>query len=395
LRIVVLGYIVRGPLGGLTWHHLQYMIGLAALGHDVYFLEDSDDYPCCYDPIEDTLGTDATYGLKYAAQCFERVGMGKRWSYHDAASDQWFGPCADQIRQVSRTADLLLNLSGVNPLRPWCLEVPARAFVDTDPVFTQIRHLDESAARRSAEQHTAFFTFGENFGQPRCTIPDDGFPWQPTRQPVVLDAWPVTPGPTHGQFTTVMLWDCYPARVHDGRRFGLKADSFGPYLDLPSKAGPIFELALGSPAEPREMLRGRGWAVRHPLEPTRDPWVFQEYVRQSKAEFSVAKHGYAVSRSGWFSERSAGYLASGRPVVVQDTGFSDWLPTGHGVLAFQAPDEALAGIESVQTRYADHCRAARTLVAEYFDARKVLPALLEKALQPVALCRSIPGEGAP
>src|SRR5262249_4053715 len=155
------------------------------------------------------------------------------------------------------------------------------------------------------------------------------------RQPVVLDAWPVTPGLPDGKFTTVMLWDGYRARFHQGRRFGLKSDSFGPYFDLPRRAGPHFELAVGSPSAPRGELRSRGWSLRNPLEAARDPWAFRDYIRQSKCEFSVAKHGYVVSRSGWFSERSASYLASGRPVVVQDTGFSDWLPTGRGVLAFR------------------------------------------------------------
>jgi hypothetical protein len=382
LRILVLGYIVRGPTGGLTWHHLQYMMGLCALGHDPYFVEDSDEYPCCYDPSQDGLGTNPTYGLAYAARCFDRVGLGERWAYHDAHLGSWHGPCAGRILDVCRTADLVLNVSGVNPLRPWCLDVPARALLDTDPVFTQLRHLEDPAARQLAEQHTAFLSFGENFERPGCAIPDDGFPWQPTRQPVVLDAWPVTPGPAQGKFTTVMLWNCYPPRVYRGQRFGLKSDSFGPYWDLPRRAGPVFELAVGSASAPREALLNHGWALRNPLEAASDPWAFQDYVRQSKAEFTVAKHGYVVSRSGWFSERSAGYLASGRPVVVQDTGFADWLPTGRGVLMFRTPDEARASVESVDRSYPDHCREARALAEEYFDARKVLPPLLEKALQP-------------
>jgi hypothetical protein len=379
LRILVLGYIVRGPLGGLTWHHLQYAMGLAALGHDVYFLEDSDDYPCCYDPIQDTLGTDATFGLEYTARCFDRVGLGERWAYYDAANNQWFGPCAGRIWEVCGTAELLLNLSGVNPLRSWCLDVPARAFLDTDPVFTQIRHLEEPAARRLADQHTAFFTFGENFGQPGCTIPDDGFSWQPTRQPVVLDAWLMTPGPARGKFTTVMQWDSYRVRVHNGRRYGMKSDSFGPYWDLPRRAGGDFELAVGSRSAPREKLRDMGWAVCNPLEIARDPWTYQDYLRQSRAEFGVAKHGYVVARSGWFSERSAAYLASGRPVALQDTGFSDWLPTGRGVLAFSNAEEALVATECLGVDYDAHCRAARAIAEEYFDARKVLPQLLELA----------------
>lgn len=298
LRIIVVGYIVRGPLGGLAWHHLQYVMGLAHLGHDVYFVEDSDDYPSCYDPVRDVLDTDPTYGLQFATRAFEAVGLGDRWAYHDAHTSRWLGPCAGRILGICATADLLLNLSGVNSLRPWLTEIPVRALVDTDPVFTQIRHLTDPASRNLALQHTAFLTFAENIGLNRSAIPKDGLPWQATRQPVVLDAWPVMPGRVQGKFTTVMQWDSYPAREYNGRRYGMKSDSLEPYIDLPERVGSIFELAVGSPTAPRDLLRCKGWTVRDSREPTRDPWTYQRYIQQSKAEFSVAKHGYVVSRSG-------------------------------------------------------------------------------------------------
>jgi hypothetical protein len=197
---------------------------------------------------------------------------------------------------------------------------------------------------------------------------------------VVLDAWPVTPAPAGGRYTTVMQWDSYPAREHGGRRYGMKSESFGPYLDLPGRYGVTFELALGSSNAPRELLRERGWELRDPLEVTRDPWSYQAYLQGSRAEFGVAKHGYVVSRCGWFSERSACYLASGRPVLAQDTGFGDWLTAPGGVLAFRSPEEARAGVAEVERRYDHHCREARRAAAEYFDAAKVLPRLLDEAL---------------
>jgi len=188
-------------------------------------------------------------------------------------------------------------------------------------------------------------------------------------------------GDEQAKFTTVMQWESYAAREYHGRRYGMKSDSFEAYLNLPERAGGIFELALGGASAPRAMLRSRGWSVRNSLEPTRDPWTYLHYIRQSKAEFSVAKHGYVVSRSGWFSERSVAYLASGRPVVVQDTGFSDWLETGAGVIAFSTPDEAIAGVEEINSRYDFHCRAAREIAEQYFDARRILPRLLEYAMK--------------
>ena len=275
LRIVVLGYVVCGPLGGLAWHHLQYVMGLARLGHDVYFIEDSNDYPSCYDPVRDLTATDPTYGLRFAARAFARVGLGDRWAYHDAHTARWLGPCADRALDICATSNLVLNLSGITSLRPWLMGISARVLVDTDPVFTQIRHCLEPAAWTRPLHYTAFFSFGENTGLPGSSIPQDGFPWQPTRRPVVLEAWPVTPGPRHGQLTTVMLWDSYPARDYAGRRYGTKSNSFDAYLGLPEQAGRIFELALGGATAPRALLTSRGWAVRDSREPTHDPWMYQ------------------------------------------------------------------------------------------------------------------------
>src|SRR3990172_10667736 len=155
LRVIVLGYIVRCPLGGLAWHHLQYFLGLARLQHDVYFVEDSDDVPwSCYDPMRNVTDTDPTYGLAFAKNTFERVGLGDRWAYYDAHRGQWLGPCANRIIDICNSADLVLNLSGANPLRPWLLGIPVRAYIDTDPVFTQIRNITDPSRRFRALQHT-------------------------------------------------------------------------------------------------------------------------------------------------------------------------------------------------------------------------------------------------
>ena len=385
-RVIVLGYIVRCPLGGLAWHYLQYFLGLARLHHDVYFVEDSDDVPwSCYDPTRNVTDTDPTYGLIFAKNTFGRVGLGDRWAYFDAHREQWLGPCANRIRDICNSADLVLNISGANPLRPWLLEIPARAYIDTDPVYTQIRNIIDPTRRFRTTQHTVFFTFGENLIHNRSSIPVDHFPWQPTRQPVVLDAWPVTPPPKHGKFTTVMQWDSDPSVEYDGYRYGMKSESFLDYLDLAEKAGTILEIALGSVSAPRDFLCNKGWRLRNPLEVTRDPWIYQKYIQDSKAEFSVAKHGYVVTKCGWFSERSASYLASGRPVVIQDTGFSQWMETGTGVISFSTPEEALSGIGEIINRYEFHCRAAREIAEVYFDSKKVLTRLIESALNPSAL----------
>lgn len=376
LRIVVLGYIVRCPLGGFAWHHLQYVLGLRHLGHEVIFLEDSDDYPSCYDPSRQSLDSDPTYGLTFAENTFTRLGLAEHWAYYDAHSRSWFGPFADRAQAFCANADLCLNVSGVNPLRPWTCMIPRRALIDTDPVFTQIKHLTDDKARRRAADHTDFLTFGENLASGRASCPDDGFSWRPTRQPVFLDAWPETPTPEHARFTTVMQWESYQTLQYEGQKYGMKSASFQNFQDLPRKTPVSLEIALGSKSAPRHSLVGQGWRLRDPLEVTRDPWIYQHYICDSRGEFSVAKHGYVVTQSGWFSERSAAYLACGRPVIIQDTGFTDWLNVERGVLSFADAEQAVAQLEEVTAHYQLHARAAREVCHEYFDATRVLEQLL-------------------
>ena len=380
LRVVVLGYVVRGPLAGFAWHHLQYVLGLARLGHDVWFVEDSDDYPSCYDPEADATSADPSYGLRFLDDAFSRLGLGDRWAYHDAHTSTWHGRGADGAEAACRAADVVLNVSGVNPLRPWTAEAPVRVLVDTDPAFTQIRHLTDPAARERAAAHTAFATFGENLGEPDCAIPDDGFPWLPTRQPIALEAWPVTDAPADGPLTTVMQWESYPALEHDGRTFGMKSASFDAFAALPARTGETVELALGAPDEVRARLRAAGWRVSDARVATRDPWTYQRFIQRSKGELSVAKHGYASARTGWFSERSACYLASGRPVVVQDTGFSRRLGEHDGVLPFTTPDEAVEALAALGDRYTAHCAGAREAAEAHFAAERVLDDLLTAVL---------------
>jgi len=380
LRIVVLGYVVRCPIGGMAWHYMQYAIGLAELGHDVWFVEDSgDDTWACYNPATGVNGPDPAYGLRFASEALACVGFGDRWAYHDALLGRWHGPAADVVLEVCRSADIVINISHANVLRPWLSDAPVRVLIDTDPVFTQLRHLGDADRLRRAREHNAFFTFGENFGR-SSSCPDDGLPWRPTRQPIALDKWRVVAGEVLRPFTTVMQWEGYPSIEHAGVRYGMKADSFDPFMDLPARTEEDLEMAVGGHSTPRKVLRRHGWKLRSPLGPTRDPWTYQRYIRRSKGEFSVAKEGYVATRSGWFSERTAAYLASGRPAVVQDTGFTDWLDAGRGVIAFSSPEEAAAGLRTVGETYERHCSAAREIAEEYFDARKVLATLIESAM---------------
>ncbi len=192
LRILVLGYMVRGPFGGLAWHHLQYALGLARLGHDVYFFEDSGDGEWWYyDPSTDTSSTDPSYGLQFADVAFREVGLDRRWTYYDARS-RWVGPCAEQALDLAASADVLLNVSCVNPLHPWLMNTPVSVLIDTDPVFTQIDKLTKTSARSEALHHTAFLTLAENFGNARCSV----FPTTACRGFLRDDQWSRTRGRT-------------------------------------------------------------------------------------------------------------------------------------------------------------------------------------------------------
>lgn len=379
----MLGYLVRGPLGGLAWHHLQYVAGLIRQGHDVCFMEDSDDFPSCYDPTTHQTGSDPSYGLRFTGDAFHRLGMPDNWCYFDATRNRWLGPAGSHALEICASADLLLNVSAVNQIRPWLATIPNRVVIDTDPAFTQIRGLNEPGFRQLLDAHNVFFTFGENYGLPDCGIPLDGRRWRPTRQPILLEAWKVSPGRPAGAFTTVMQWDSYKSRDFGGRHFGMKSESFLPFMCIPSRTGESLEIAMGSESAPRSDLTIAGWHLTDPLTVTRDPWTYQAYLSKSKAEFSVAKQGYVSSRSGWFSERSAAYLASGRPVVVQDTGFSAHIPIGRGIMGFRTADEAIDAIADVSSNYDRHSSAAREIAEQYFDSDLVLRKLLDQTFSEV------------
>ncbi len=398
-RVLVSGFVVRRPVGGLAWHYLHYVVGLARLGYDVYYIEDSEDYPCCFNPAKridqngadpnyvpatfDRLGIDPTFGLNFAGSVFARLGLANRWAYYDAHSFAWKGGCGDAIKRVIDSADLFLNVShSITSLRPWHLQIPARALVDTDPVFAQVRHIHVPAWLDRPLQHTAFLTFGENYEAKCCTTPVDGLPWRPTRQPIVLDLWPVTPPPSDGHFTTVMSWKSYDSARDGSVTYGVKSDSFQEYLDLAQEVPTPLELAVDGPAAIRQLLTDKGWLLRDALEVTSDPWTYQEYIRRSAGEFALAKQAYAVTFSGWFSERSAAYLASGRPVVAQETGFTKWMKSGRGVIPFKTRREARRALLQVMQNYKAHSAAAREIARKYFDHSRVLPRLIEEALSP-------------
>jgi hypothetical protein len=376
LRIVCSGHLVRYPLGGHSWHHLQYLVGLQRLGHEVTFFEHYGWPRSCYDPSRGVMDADPAYGVAYVQALLTPHGLDGRWSYL-AEDGTTHGLSRAELAAALRDADLYLCLSGIN----WIPEVEAcrrRALVDTDPVFTQI---GAHGLAGPLDRYHVRFTYGENVHRPGCDMPTAGARWLPTRQPVVPELWPVTPGDPSAPWTSVLNWQGLGERQHEGRIYGGKPREFEPYFPLPRTAHVPMELAIaGAPAPVAARLREGGWTLRDAADVTRTPASFQDYLRRSRAEFGVAKHAYVTTRCGWFSDRSTGYLALGRPVVAQDTGFSASVPCGKGLLAFRLPAEALAAMEALDRDYDGHCRAARAVVEECFDASLVLDELLARAV---------------
>lgn len=384
LRIIVTGLIAEYPLGGMTWHYLQYLLGIRRLGHEVYYFEDSGNWP--YNPVEQAVVGRCEHNVDYLARVMAGYGLAERWAYFFGVESRWFGLSETRRAEVVNSADLLINVSGSIGRPQDYRDVERLVYIDTDPVFAQLKLVRRDADFSArVDAHDVHFSFGERIS---ATMPDTGHQWLPTRQPIVLSEWVngATPPPrTRPTLTTIMNWTSYRSEAWRGRTYGQKDEEFIKFLDLPSRAPDVeFEIA-GAPGTshptPRGMLESHGWRVVDPVSACHDTGSYRSYVQRSWGEWSVAKNAYVGGHSGWFSERSACYLAAGRPVILQDTGFSDVLPVGEGILCFTTLDEAAAAVEQLRRDYSRHAAAARGIAESHFSSDRVLTLLLERAWQ--------------
>jgi hypothetical protein len=370
MRILFAGIIARYPFGGVTWCSLMYLLGLRALGHEVFYVEDTGE--CVYDPVQNARATDPSYGTAYIHSALEPFGLGDRWTFVNY-DGTYHGRTADEVQRYCAGADLFLNLSGGSWFwRDEYARIPHKAFIDSDPAFTQL------AIAKAEPWYVEFFrrfdrlfTFGANIGTPASPVPAGDFTWHKTWQPVTLDDWRTDAAP-RDRFTSVMTWQIESFADVGGN----KDQEFIKYIDLPSRTRQPFELAINGP---QTLLRAHGWETVAAMDVSRTPWDYRDFIQRSKAEFGVAKQTYVATRSGWFSDRTECYLASGRPALVQDTGWTAHLPAGDGLLAFSSVDDALAGIDRINSDYDRHARRAADIAREHFDARRVLPSLLDRA----------------
>jgi hypothetical protein len=375
--ILLSGMIAGVPhQGGATWAVLQYLLGFKRLGYDVHFIE----------PVEETALRPAGAPLARSenATYFRRVmadfGLAQTSALLLAGTQRTVGVSYEGMREIARRADVLINISGLLTDEALTEDIALRAYLDLDPAFTQLWQAAEGIDMRFAA-HNRFVTIGQAIGTPGCKVPTCGLEWITTPQPIVLERWPAGRVTIHDALTTVANWRGYGSIEHRGVFYGQKAHSWRRFFSLPARSGERFMPALAiHPEEIRDLaaLRTDSW---HLIDPERVSWTpasYQDFVRGSKAEFGIAKSGYVASRCGWFSDRSVCYLASGRPVIAQDTGFDRFHPVGAGLFAFETIDEVLASIEALNSAYDYHAREARSIAEEYFDSDKVLARLLDE-----------------
>ncbi len=377
LTILVSGMIAADPhQGGATWAVLQYLLGFRRLGHDVYFVEPVAGAAVRPAGVPLARSTNAAY--------FQRTmtdfDLERNSALLLAGTQQTVGLSYGQLGQIARRTDILLNISGMLTDAALTGNIARRVYLDLDPAFNQLWHEAQGIDMRFAG-HTHFVTIGQAIGQADCGVPTCGLPWITTFQPVVLDYWPVAERITYHALTTVGNWRGYGSIEHNGVFYGQKVHSLRQFMTLPARTREKFVLALAIHADERrdlEALIGHGWHLLDPAEVASTPAGYQKFIQGSKGEFGLAKSGYVAARCGWFSDRSACYLASGRPVIAQDTGFGRFLPTGSGLFAFQTSDHVLQAIEALDRDYASHAAAARAIALDYFDSDKVLTRLLQR-----------------
>lgn len=382
MRAVVAGMIATYPVGGVAWDYGQYLLGLEALGFETYYIEDTGNVT--YDPVRQTADDDASYGVNFLASALRRFSpsLDSRWHFR-SRNGAHYGMPVEEVNQLFRSCDIFLNVSGGTLLRDTYLRAKRKVLLDTDPGWNHFLNFPRWDANPGWQQtagyraHDHFFTYAACIQKRGCRLPDMGLKWFPTRPPVALEKWG-----NHvigDRWTTVMTWDTYRHPLkHDGLSYGSKELEFPKIENLPTAVPFRLEIAAGGKDPPRERWLDIGWEVVDSETISRTPDLYRDYIIGSRGEISVAKNVYVATHSGWFSCRSTCYLAAGRPVIVQDTGFSEIIPSGEGLLTFTNFEEAAEAFRRVESDYPRHQAAARKIAEEHFSADIVLTDMLTR-----------------
>lgn len=374
-RIVLGSYMVRYPLGGMMSWVLQYLVGFHRLGHDLYFVEKSGYPLSCYHPPSDQMTDDCTYGTAVVHDILDRYGLGDRWCYVDA-KNTYHGMSQAAIESVFETADVFVDMGTHGAWMHEAAAAGTRVLIDGEPGLSQVKTQARLEAGDAVPEYDWYFSNGRNLANGTSLAPSAGRQWRALFHPVVTDLYAPDECRPDAPFTTVMNWQSYGRIERDGAVYGHKDLEFAKFMTLPTRVSPPLEVAVSGRKAPLSELRAHGWQVRSGHDVTASVDSFNEYVRASRGEFSVCKNGFVALRTGWFSDRSAIYLAFGKPVILQDTGFAAHLPVGEGLFAVTALEDAVAAIDAIQTNYRKQCRRAREIAEEHLDAVKVLGRLL-------------------
>jgi hypothetical protein len=380
--IIVSGILFWFPLAGVTYQFLHFLIGLRRLGYDPYYIEDSGRW--IYDPTLNDLSPDAKGNLSAVVPILEAHGFKDRWAFRgNYPGGCCYGMTEKNILRLYREANAFLNVTGAQELREEHMACPRRIYVETDPVATQIKVVrGDQETIAALKAHDTHFSYGGNFGKPDCRVPLEIFKWLPTVQPIVLDLWENNSYEANGSaFNTIATWaNKGKDIVHRGETYYWSKDrEFKKIIDLPKRRPVPFELAVSVDEKTKRLLEGNHWRVTDPITLSSELTSYRDYILKSRGEFTVAKDQNIRLRSGWFSDRSACYLAASRPVINQDTAFGSYLPTGKGLFSFQCIDDILVAIDEIESDYEGNCRAAREIASEYFSAEKVLESLMSRA----------------
>jgi hypothetical protein len=382
--VVVWGLLAHSPFGGMTWQVLHYLVGLRRLGFDVWYAEDSYRYPFALGAGEQT--TDFAPNLEFMHRHLANVGLGDRWVFRSPIEpDQTFGALdINGLHRLYRDADAVLNVCGAQELLPHHDVITCLVYLETDPVVSQVGVAKgEQRWIDWLDRHQHHFTYATNLGGPGWPVPLERYRWIPTVPPVVTDWW-ATDGPPANDdaaLTTILQWSTVGEDVEwKGECWRWQKDvEFARYLDLPASVPTKLEVAMRVGKLGREIAAqavAHGWLTR-PAKSLDDPLLYRRYIQDSLGEFSVAKHQYVAPRSGWFSDRTVCYLAAGRPVVVQDTGFRSAAGRPQrGLHVFQSFDEALSSIHAIAGDYEVESKAASTIAHEVFEAERVLGSMM-------------------
>jgi len=384
-RIVVLGFMGGCPVAGVVWQHLHYIVGLQRLGHEVWYVEDGSRYP--YDPEAFTITEDFSYAARMLERLSRQYGFADRWCFCARYGEEprTAGLPFPALRELYRTCDAALNVCGSHELNDDLRCVRRLVYVESDPGVEQIKiDLGETATRDYLSAHHVLFTFGEAIGSNHFPVPLHGIEWLPTRQPVVTDFWNTdSPPPRGAVYTSICNWSTSGKKDIEWRGSNYlwsKSLEFLKYVEAPRRCGETFELATDiKDVGEKSLFERNDWRLVDPHALSIDWDGYRDYIRASKGEFTVAKDQYTRLRTGWFSDRSACYLAAGRPVITQETGFTEYYGGREGLLAFRSMDDVVAAAASIRSDYARHSRAALEIARDCFEAEKVLGSLLDRA----------------